>query len=216
MARAMQKGPNGIIWTITQSGFIFPFAMGIICFGVPLLLWRAVGFVLIIASLIIFGCGGKSSQASGKWKILALAAFLVTGISQCLSNLPSYIDNAEVISEKWRTAAFALGLMSGCVIVKIRELPALFKSVREELGNRNVWWMGALGAFSNLIFSILFLYPGMNALEKCGSGVIAYPIMVCSCLIVFELYSIIFLREKRSVMQIIALLLCLAGAILIC
>ncbi|MBQ6471621.1 MAG: hypothetical protein IJJ33_06535, partial [Victivallales bacterium] len=36
MSRAMQKGPNGIIWSIVQSGFVFPFFMGVLCFHVPL------------------------------------------------------------------------------------------------------------------------------------------------------------------------------------
>ena len=216
MAKAMQKGPNGIIWTITQSGFIFPFAMGIICFGVPLPPFRGVGFILLIASLVIFGLSGKSSQASGKWKLLALLAFLATGVSQSLSNLPSYFESAAPITEKWRTAAFALGLMLGCLLVKCRELPAFFRVVKEQLGNKNVWWMGALGSLSNMIFSMLFLYPGMNALEKTGCGAIAYPVMVCSCLIIFESYSIIFLREKRSAGQIFALILCIAGAVMIC
>ncbi|MBR2721055.1 MAG: hypothetical protein IKB74_06925, partial [Lentisphaeria bacterium] len=58
--------------------------------------------------------------------------------------------------------------------------------------------------------------PGMNALAKANAGAIAYPLMVCSCLIVFELYSIIFLREKRSIWQISALLCCLAGTVGIC
>lgn len=216
MSRAMQKGPNGVIWTISQSGCIFPFAMGIICFGVPLQWLRGAGFILIIISLVIFGIGGQSNQASGKWKLLALLAFLATGISQSLSNLPSYFAVAEPITEKWRTAAFALGLLLGCVMVKCRELPSLFREIKRQLADRNVWWMGALGSLSNMLFSIFFLYPGMNALEKSDSGAIAYPIMVCSCLIIFELYSIIFLREKRSLGQIAALLLCIAGAVMIC
>ena len=33
MSRAMQKGPNGIIWSIIQSGFIFPFFMGVVFSG---------------------------------------------------------------------------------------------------------------------------------------------------------------------------------------
>ena len=65
MSRAMQRGPNGIIWTMTQSGFIFPFAMGILFFQVPLGILRGIGFLLILASLYLFGrsSGGSDGGA---------------------------------------------------------------------------------------------------------------------------------------------------------
>ena len=36
MGRAMKFGPNGIIWSIIQLGFICPFAVGIMFFNVPM------------------------------------------------------------------------------------------------------------------------------------------------------------------------------------
>ena len=216
LSKAMQKGPNGIIWTITQSGFVFPFAVGIIFFGVPLEKVRIIGFACIIISLCVFGFCGDNNKASGKWKLLAIAAFLITGLSQVLSNLPSYFEEAKKVTPMWRTAAFALGLICGCMIVRMRRLPELFRTVRQQLKQREVWKMAAWGSLTNLVTSIIFLYPGMDALAKVGRGAIAYPVMVCSCLIVFELYAIIVLREKRSFFQMMALLFCIAGAAGIC
>ena len=215
MSRAMQNGPNGIIWTVAQSGFLFPFAMGTILFSVPLSWCRSVGLVLILAGLVIFGVSGDN-RVSGKWKSWALAAFLATGVSQCLSNLPSYYAQADAVTPMWRTAALALGLFLGCLAVRFRNIPELFRHSGELLKRKDAIVMALIGGVSNLIFSFLFLYPGMNALVKANAGAIAYPLMVCSCLIVFELYSIIFLREKRSMWQIFALLCCLAGIVGIC
>ena len=79
-----------------------------------------------------------------------------------------------------------------------------------------MWKLAALGGLSNLVFSFLFLYPGMNILAEIDAGAIAYPVMVCSCLLIFEFYSVIFLREKRSAIQIAALIFCLLGVIGIC
>ena len=61
--------------------------------------------------------------------------------------------------------------------------------------------------------SFCLMYPGMDVLSKLGIGAIAYPLMVGSCIIFFELFSIIILREKRQILQWIALVLCLAGAV---
>ena len=215
MSRAMQNGPNGIIWTVAQSGFVFPFAMGTVLFCVPLSWCRSAGFVLILAGLVIFGVSGDN-RVSGKWKGWALAAFFATGVSQCLSNLPSYYAQAEAITPMWRTAAFSLGLFLGCLLIRFRNIPELFRHSGELLKRGDARVMALIGGGSNLLFSFLFLYPGMNALAKANAGAIAYPLMVCSCLIVFELYSIIFLREKRSIWQISALLCCLAGTVGIC
>ena len=215
MSRAMQRGPNGIIWTITQSGFIFPFAMGVICFNVSLHTLRAAGFVLIIISLIMFGMSGKNNS-SGKWKFLAMMAFTVTGISQALSNLPSYFAEAEAITPMWRTSGAAAGMVLGVVLTKIAELPKLLKTISLEVKRWDVWKMALLAGLSNVVCSFLFLYPGMNILEKLGAGAIAYPVMVCSCLAVFELFAIICLREKRSAVQVAAVVLCLCGAAGIC
>lgn len=216
MARAMKNGPNGIVWTIAQSGFIFPFAMGIILFNVPLFWLRAVGFAAILISLIMLGAGGDN-RSSGRWKIWALGAFFATGCNQCLNNLPSYFAEAEVITPMWRTAAWASGLMLGCFMIRFKDIPALFRTSCNLLAARkDVWWMSLLGGVSGALFSFFFLYPGMDILARIDAGAIAYPIMVCSCLIVFELYSIIFLKEKRSISQIAALLICLAGVAGIC
>ena len=35
MARAMERGPNGLVWGILQSGTVIPFIIGVIFHGVP-------------------------------------------------------------------------------------------------------------------------------------------------------------------------------------
>ena len=53
----------------------------------------------------------------------------------------------------------------------------------------------------------------MDSLSKAGAGAIAYPLMVCSCLLVFDLISLFLLREKHRPVQWAALFLCLAGVL---
>ena len=212
LAIAMQKGPNGIIWTIAQSSFVFPFAIGVFCFNTPVGEIRAAGFALVIISLILFGIGGNN-ESKGNWKPWALLAFVVTGGSQTLSNLPSYFEAADPITTWWRTSAFMLGLMAGSAMTHFHRLPEFFRMLGKMVKQPIVLKLAALNGFVNLFASLFFLFPGMNALEKANAGAIAYPIMVSSCLIVFELYTVIFLREKRSFVQLLALLLCIAGAV---
>ena len=63
----------------------------------------------------------------------------------------------------------------------------------------------------DIVGNYFLLYPGMDSLAKAGAGAISYPIMVGACIIGFEIYSIVILREKRTLIQFVALLLCLLG-----
>lgn len=215
MSRAMQRGPNGIIWTMTQSGFIFPFAMGILFFQVPLGFLRGTGFLLILTSLYLFGRSSGGS-AAGKWRLLAVTAFILTGISQCLSNLPSYSAEASQVTAVWRTFAASLGFMVGALLMRWRDCGVFLKDVWRSFGSGLIWkYCGLLNLFA-IVSSILLLYPGMDRLSRCGYGAIAYPLMVCSCLIFFESFAILVLHEKRSNLQKAALVLCLLGTVALC
>jgi multidrug transporter EmrE-like cation transporter len=163
----------------------------------------------------MFG-GSGDNASSGKWKLWTFGAFLATGIGQVCSNLPSYFSIADGITSMWRTSAFAFGLGIGAILERSGHLGNMFSDIAHLFSKRPLWFLIALGSLSNLLLSYFFLYPGMNMLVEAGAGAIAYPIMVCSCLILFELYSIIFLKEKRSFIQILALLFCLAGSVGLC
>ena len=215
MSRAMQKGPNGIIWSIIQSGFIFPFFMGIIFFGVKLTAMRLAGLMAMLAALVLFGTG-KNQSSGGNWKLPAFGAFVMTGVSQMLSNLPSYYPESEAVSSIWRTAAFSVGMGLGGTLTEILKGKLFFQELDRHLRRGAVWFNCILLELPELVVSFLLLYPGMDILSKAGLGSIAYPIMVCSCIIIFELFSILILHEKRKAAQWLALLLCLGGVIGIC
>ena len=211
MSKAMQKGNNGIVWSIVQSGFIFPFFMGIIFFNVPLTWIRLLAFLAALASVTLFGIaqGGKGSRVL----LIAFAAFFMTGISQSLSNLPSYFPEAESVSSIWRTAGVSCGFLSGVFFCKSRELAAFVKDIPSAAVNPKIWKFTFLMVGLELFAHYLLLFPGMDSLSKAGAGAIAYPLMVCACLLVFDLISLFILKEKHRPVQWAALFLCLLGVI---
>ena len=220
ISRSMQLGPNGIIWSIVQSGFIFPFFMGVVFFGVPLTWLRLGGLLCMLIALVLFGTAkknaGPESASGNRWKLLAFTAFLVTGASQSLSNLPSYFPDANVVSSAWRTAAFSLGMGTCGLVTELPSGKAAVTHFREHLCRGRVWLDVALLEIPEMAVSYLLLYPGMDILSKAGIGSVAYPVMVGSCIIAFELFALLILREKRKFAQWLALVLCLAGAAAIC
>ena len=112
MGRAMQEGPNGIIWSIIQCGFVIPAVVGVTFLGDLLNVWKLLGFIALLIALAIMGLAGDNSKGKdgNHWKWLAFRAFLWTGVSQLLANIPSYLDSADKISGVWRTMASTGGM----------------------------------------------------------------------------------------------------------
>lgn len=217
MSRAMKTGPNGIVWSLIQTSFIFPFITGVLFFDARCTWLNLGGALSIIAALVILGLQQSNTAGKGGWKIFAFLSFLSTGVAQLLSNLPSYYPDAAVISSIWRSAFFAMGLAAGTVGgTLILQRNHLKEAMRSNIRNRSMWiYCFVLQGFE-ILASIFLLYPGMNLLAGTGAGAIAYPLVVASGIAGFEFYAFAFLREKRNIPQMIAFVLTLLGIAALC
>ena len=100
MGRAMRNGPNGVVWTVAQSGVIFPFLFGVVFYSVPVTMLRGLGMVAVLAALICNGlakgeaeCSGPAkSSFAGNWRFWMFLAFLSAGGNQVFSTWPSYYE----------------------------------------------------------------------------------------------------------------------------
>ena len=217
MSKAMQCGPNGIIWSIIQSALVFPFIVGIVFFDVKLTLLRGIGIFLLLSALVIFALGKDNSSKNGKWKLLAFLALFITAIQQNLSTLPSYFEAARGVPSIVRALSSSSGVLLGAVVLNLilmnREH---WMKIKSNSRNMTLWkYIGALQFFS-LIFSYTLFYPGMNIMADAGMGGMCYPMMVGSCIISFSVSSIFILKEKMRLIQIAGLVICICGLILIC
>ena len=218
MSRAMKCGPNGIVWSLIQCSFIFPFVAGVLFFHAKCTVFNVTGATSIIIALLILGLQKDSNSASGgKWKIYAFISFVSTGIAQLLSNLPSYYPAAEAVSSTWRTAFFSMGLAVGTVGgTLIFQRQRLAEALKENLRNPLMWTFAIGLQAIEILGSVFLLYPGMNMLARAGAGAIAYPLVVASGIAAFEFYAFAVLREKRNLPQIIAFIMTLAGIAALC
>lgn len=212
MGRAMKRGPNGAVWTVMQSALVFPFLLGILFFDVESSLGRWLGLAAIIGGIVCIGLGKSghsAAHATGNWRWPALAAFLLAGVNQCLSNLPSYWSDAAAVGSVSRTLFTQVGIIGGWVAVG-----HFRKSATGQWRAVSVMALGltALGLFS----SYIFFYRGLNLVAEAGAGAIGYPVVIGSCMIGFFLYSLLVLRERPALIQWIGNGLGLAGMVMIC
>ena len=232
MGRAMERGPNAIVWAIIQSGLIYPFLMGWLVFGTPMSLSRALGIVLILASIVLYavrggtgmaaakGGGGEEDKGGGSvaaWLVPSLLGMLFCGANQCGGNLTSYLPRGQEFPSYFRAMVTSAGGLAGCALQLVMD------GVRHRLprrpGLRELAWLVlfslalTVGTYPVTAF---LLYPGLDRLQSLGAGAMAYPVMVASCIIGFFPYGMLVLRERFNPIQLFGAVVGIAGIILGC
>ena len=211
--KAMQKGPNGLIWAIIQSAFAFPFLMGILFFQVPCSIVRGVGLVMLLAAMILMGLLGKGNEMNGKrnyiWVFYAVLGFLCAGATQCCANIPSYLIQEE--SDGVWTILSRIGISaSGTVAVIV--LHGLFD---RKVFNGKGCKIGTIVMTAASILSLLFTFLALDCFAAVNAGAIAYPMIVGISIAVFMVYTAIKLKERLSLPVLLSVLLCLSGIVVI-
>ena len=216
MSCAMQRGPNGVIWSFIQSALIFPFLTGVVFYNNKLTVWRLLGLILLLLALALLGLG-KDNTVKGKgWKKPTAAAFFMAGLTLSLNSLPSYYPEARLLNSMGRTFFSCAGSLAAALFYcypKYRVRPAA--EILTELKRPILWkYVFTLKLFG-LICSYLLLYPGLDRMAKAGAGCVSYPLVVGSCIVGFNLYSLFVLREKWTFLQASGTVLCIAGECLL-
>ena len=62
MGKAMERGPNSLVWAILQSGMLVPFTVGIVFHGVKASPARLLGMGLMLLALVLISAKGKEKS----------------------------------------------------------------------------------------------------------------------------------------------------------
>lgn len=226
MGRAMALGPNGPAWTITQSGFVFPFALGVLSGNTPFSWLLAAGLALALANVVVTGLSRNSGNAGAStsrvrgfgWFPFALLAFVFCGTNQCAANLVSYLP-AEARPETLERFIWgSIGTFSGwCVHNAWRRIVKGPTPRDPDIRAKYIYLFKicAINTTVSLIASLLFFFKALDLLEEANAAAISNPIMVVSCFLGFAAYSALILRERLTRAQWIAFALGVAGIVLL-
>ena len=233
MGRAMARGPNGPVWTITQSGFVFPFALGVISGNTRFSWTLATGLALVIANTAVTGlCGKKDEGGSADagsppgvrgrhfpgWLPLALLAFFFCGMNQCAALLVAYLPvearPKDLERFLWLYGGIFIGWLFHAAWRRLWDGPPQRDPA---LRAKYAYLMKICGISTVIAFAVclFFNFKAIDLLTDANAGAIAYPLMVVSCFLGFAVYGRAVLRERLTPLQRVAFAAGIAGIILL-
>lgn len=223
MGRAMLRGPNGIVWTIVQSGFVFPFALGVALGNTPLTATNAAGALCVLAGVACCGRakGSRRETRDGAtWLVPALAGFALCGATQCAQCLAAMGPHETRPSALLRILFELTGAFCAIIPHRLwlwRNNRAIAAPADPDLGAKYRFLLKICSIHAAIFFAAGFwwLYNALDRLEAAGLIAVANPLMLASCLVGFTIYGAVALRERPSRAQLLGTLFALAGIALI-
>lgn len=216
-AKAMQRGPNGLVWGIMQSGLVGTFLLGVIFFGEKPAPLRLAGLFMIICGVLVMGLAKNkknsvriSEGTSKNWVLFSLGAMLLSMVTQCCNILPSYFPEMGENGAVSRTLGMYFGGVIGFVLTT---LPGMIRS--KNFGGGGEWITAGILIITNTSASLFFFYRGLDLLTQSGCGGLGYPVAIGVCVIGFSLYSLLALKEKFARLSLAGLTAVCLGIIVI-
>ena len=206
----LQKSMTGgaAAWTVGQSAMVLPFLAGTFFFEESMRLTGGVGVAIIIFSLVSFAKGSSDSTADSKgevpWLRFALIAFVLLGIQQTLSSVPS----------SWEGWSDSGGLRVPLVLTAGGVPLFILAVLKRKKPNREI--IGLSISYSILVIVGQFLlFTAMDQLRLEKQLSLAFPIAIGTCIIIVALWDILVWKRRPGRMTIIGLILGLAGVVLV-
>jgi len=213
MHRAMRAGHHGVIWTVSQSALVAPFAFNVLVCGEPATLSRLLALGCILAGIAAFGQARREDPPAAApgtpepvhWFMLALLCFGLLGAAQVLVTVPAHWPGWTDTARLRAAVLLVAGALGNAAAAPLRH---------ERPRRRIVPWAFLLAAI--IVAGHIALFEGLDRMGKLASVSIAYPVAVGTSIVAFGLYSRLALHERLEVWHGLGLALCLAGVAMMC
>ena len=214
----MRRGPNGIVWTIAQSGFVFPVVLGFATGNTPLTGLKAAGVVCVLLGVVCCGRarGSAAAPLGDGWLLPALLGFLFCGLNQCAQALASFFPAETRPTPLVRVICGAVGVLLAVAVHRAAVRLCRSVHVEEHPSQRGrsgfLLKICAVNAVFFFLAGFCFHYNALDRLEAAGRISAANPIMLASCLVGFAIYGTVALKERLTLTQVAGTSLAVAGA----
>ncbi|RMD74884.1 MAG: hypothetical protein D6820_15805 [Lentisphaerae bacterium] len=224
MEKAMQAG--AVAWAIGQSAMVIPFIAGIFLWQAPFTLPALIILVVMTAGTVLLArgqhlCSSRTLQAGASlhngpggssWLIFALGSFVLFGVQQTVSSLPSAWPDWTDRSG-WRSAftltASGVFMLILCWRQWLRLGPARILAAKWR------WLVGLSVIYACFVVSSQsLLFQAMDRLYDCGLLQMTYPLAISVCMLSVALWDVIVWRRSRPPCYWLGMFLLVSGVFL--
>ncbi len=190
MGNAMRRGNRGVIWALSQCAMMLPLLAAVVFFGeAPRAAnWAGAAAILAGMALLAVSKTGKhdAERFAKNWLLMAYGVFLVVGASLTLTTLPSQWSDFKDAANLRLPVAF-----SASALYLLTQ--TLSQGMRSFTGRTVL--LGLL--YSVIVFTgQVFLYKSLDTFALIGKVGVVYPIATGICVVLFSIYSVVFLKEE--------------------
>ena len=207
---AMKRGHHGATWTINNASLVIPFVFGVAFWADQPGLSNIVGVGMILGALMCLGLATERDEHTGRstlqvgWFVLAMTAFVLTGLEQIAKSVPSQWANWEDVARlraPLTLSASALVLQTVAIVGRryTRDAP----------------WKEAIAMGCLMVPSHFLVYLALDAFAAQELTGLGYPMAVCACLLGFAVYSVVILRERLTRLRAVGLAMGIVGVVLV-
>lgn len=199
---AFRSGSVSITSTVTSFAVVIPILFGAIYYHTPISVFGYISFGLMALSFILITDRKKDNKKkSAAWLLFTLLAFFASGCNSAMqvvvSHTDSNVNNVVVFSYLFSAAL--------CFVT----FP-LFVRQKVSLRPEKILFIGIpIIAFSLGLYNLLSVYTLKQVPET-----IFYTVVPGSHLVLVNLVGILFLKEKKTVLQYVGLALAVISVIL--
>ena len=207
---AMKKGHHGATWTINNASLVIPFVFGVAFWADQPGASNIVGVAMIVGALVCLGMATERDEHTGRsrlqmgWFLLAMTAFVLTGMEQIAKSVPSQWAGWEDVG---RLRA-PLALSASTIVLQV-------VAIVGRRYTRDAPWTEALVMGCLMVPSHFLVYLAIDIFAAEDLTGLGYPMAVCACLLGFAVYSLVVLKERLTPLRGVGLAMGIVGVVLV-
>jgi drug/metabolite transporter (DMT)-like permease len=208
---ALVCGPMSVTSTIVSFSLVIPTAYGIIVLDEPLTAYKAIGFILLATSLLLFNAKKKDERkASVKWLIFTLLTLVSNGLGSVLQKMHQISFPGQHTTEFMRDSM--LLCLVGYVVLLL--LLRLIKKDKNEAHNERVSAGGIVcSLFAGITNAANYFFTLLLTAKSDASAL--FPMISAGTIIALFISGRLIFGEKHRSVQILALLFGMASMVLL-
>lgn len=209
LQRALRTGNHAAAFLISQSAMVLPFLSSVLFLGENISPESFCGIVLIFAGMLVSSLPelcSRETKNDRSWFVYAFAAFVLLGVSQILMSLPSHFDNGGDPAQARTFLVYCGGTVFFLTVI-------IFPGKEKFRFSKILAAGGVVTGIFNTI-SMTMIFKALDILAEHNLSGLVFSSAIAASLVVFWLYAMLTIKERRSFRQFAGIIFTAAGGIL--